>query len=496
MIKKKLITTLGFILIRGICLAQKEGNQWISFEGSGLDFNNDSTIAVEFPSDMPIWRCNASICDKDGKLMFYTNGLNIYNRDFQLMKNGKNLNLGNFSFWNPIHDGAVIIPFVGDSNKFYLFHTDLDNIEIGGTPDLTTMNLYYDVIDMKLYGGKGGVISDQKELILFSDTLTDSGIQAVKHGNGRDWWLLCHEYGNNNYYRFLIDNTGIHGPYSQNIGMIYTGFNATGYFCNAKFSQAGNQFIKNNHDSTVFELYSFNRCSGELSNRKQIRVSDSLYQLEGLSFSPSGRYAYLSANHWQYLFQFDLQADDIQASRVLIGVYNDSLNPLITDFYDHQLGPDGKIYICNYDGNASLHVINDPDSAGLKCNFVQNGITLYPHTYWGSGFPNLPNYHLGPLEGSECDTTFTSLPGVKDVAFTHSIYPNPCFQTTQLTITGVKEVSISIYSAMGVLIYNPTVQPMNGFVHVFINLQDQTAGVYLLKAKTDRGEVTEKILKE
>jgi hypothetical protein len=87
-----------FILLTQKGFAQKEANQWISFEGSGLDFNGDSTIAVAFPSDMPIWRCNASICDKDGKLMFYTNGLDIYNRDFQLMKNGKNLNLGDFSF--------------------------------------------------------------------------------------------------------------------------------------------------------------------------------------------------------------------------------------------------------------------------------------------------------------------------------------------------------------------------------------------------------------
>ncbi|MBA3647284.1 MAG: T9SS type A sorting domain-containing protein [Chitinophagales bacterium] len=62
------------------------------------------------------------------------------------------------------------------------------------------------------------------------------------------------------------------------------------------------------------------------------------------------------------------------------------------------------------------------------------------------------------------------------------------YQKTQLSITGVNsQTLINIYNTIGNLIYRTTVQPVNGFIHVSIDLHDQPAGVYLLKAKTDRG---------
>ena len=70
------------------------------------------------------------------------------------------------------------------------------------------------------------MISNQKDILFFSHTMTNTGIQAVKHGNGKDWWLICHEYNSNNYDRFLIDENGVHGPFVQSIGMNYTGYNA------------------------------------------------------------------------------------------------------------------------------------------------------------------------------------------------------------------------------------------------------------------------------
>ncbi|MBA3648328.1 MAG: T9SS type A sorting domain-containing protein [Chitinophagales bacterium] len=509
----KLYSKISIVLVLVIfwkfaCFAQNEYNQWIDGFGSGIDFNYEPPQAITFHTgNNYIDVTNSSLCDTNGQLMFYTNGFGIFNRDLQIMENGDSLNIGDYLSYGydalAIPDGTMIIPFPNDPNKYYIIHTDLNYINVPPYGNLLiSTHLFSDVVDISGNNGNGVVIENQKEIVILEDTLINNGVEGVKHGNGRDWWLICHEYGTSRYYRFLIDKDGIHGPYSQDIGMSYNGINAGGggVFGNMKFNQQGTHFIKNNGDSTVFELYDFDRCSGELSNRKQIKVSDTLYQLEGQSFSPSGRFAYISANHWNYLFQFDLQSADIETSRILIDKYNGFLNPLPVNFYNHALAPDGTIYICSYDGNHSLHVINSPDSAGKKCNFVQNQFvipnTLY-YNAWASGFPNMPNYHLGALEGSACDTTFTALPPINDVAFTQSIYPNPCYKKAQLSITGVNhEVLISIYNTVGNLIYGTTLQPVNGFVHAFINLMDQPAGVYLLKAETDRGEITEKILKE
>jgi len=51
--------------------------------------------------------------------------------------------------------------------------------------------LWYSVIDMNLNGGNGSVV--QNNVILFNDTLSTSGPQAVKHANGRDWWIIEHK---------------------------------------------------------------------------------------------------------------------------------------------------------------------------------------------------------------------------------------------------------------------------------------------------------------
>jgi hypothetical protein len=49
-----------------------------------------------------------------------------------------------------------------------------------------------------------------------------------------------------------------------------------------------------------------------------------------------------------------------------------------------------------------LHVIHSPDEPGEACQYQQHGITL--PTYNSKSIPNHPNYRLGPLDGSPCDT--------------------------------------------------------------------------------------------
>ncbi|MEO8590451.1 MAG: hypothetical protein ABI432_13835, partial [Flavobacteriales bacterium] len=67
-----------------------------------------------------------------------------------------------------------------------------------------------------------------------------------------------------------------------------------------------------------------------------------------------------------------------------------------------QLAPDGKIYISTGNGTQHLHVIHTPDEPGLACNMEQHGIAL--PRYFSNSLPNHPNYHLGPVDGSVCDS--------------------------------------------------------------------------------------------
>ena len=66
-------------------------------EAYGFDFNTkgpnylknyQGVIPIEFTGN------NASICDKNGKLLYYTNGCHVVGRDHKILPNGSDLNYG------------------------------------------------------------------------------------------------------------------------------------------------------------------------------------------------------------------------------------------------------------------------------------------------------------------------------------------------------------------------------------------------------------------
>ncbi|MCB9236205.1 MAG: gliding motility-associated C-terminal domain-containing protein [Bacteroidia bacterium] len=73
----------------------------------------------------------------------------------------------------------------------------------------------------------------------------------------------------------------------------------------------------------------------------------------------------------------------------------------------HELAPDGKIYIVHYDPydpipQTTLGVIHNPDAPGLACDFRPYDYSLLPGKA-RAGLPNNPNYNLGPLVSQPAD---------------------------------------------------------------------------------------------
>jgi hypothetical protein len=79
-------------------------------------------------------------------------------------------------------------------------------------------SLYYTRIDMNLDGGLGAVL--EKNQVAFSDTMNIGRITAVKHANGRDWWVFVHKAYSNRFYRFLLSPTGLALNGYQDIGIV------------------------------------------------------------------------------------------------------------------------------------------------------------------------------------------------------------------------------------------------------------------------------------
>lgn len=235
--------------------------------------------------------------------------------------------------------------------------------------------------------------------------------------------------------KFLITPSGIEGPFYQDYADVYHSFE--GIFQNQnygymKFSQQGDRVcLAKGMDA---DIYDFNRCTGEFSNYINIgnvvQEWDLINIVYGIAFSANGRYLYVATYDYAatvsqpHVYQFCTSCPEpIEDTKILICATDTG-----TLFWPMALAPDDKIYIGSYSvdkpDDSILCVINYPEVGGLGCDFdtmtmYTNGRTL-PKLF---GLPNMPNYNLGPFEGSECDTlvAVNNLPPPKGI----KLYPNP-----------------------------------------------------------------------
>jgi hypothetical protein len=392
-----------------IMMAQNEDVNWIfSFHtqpppggipGTNLHFGPEPVFKTDTFIVSSRGSC-VNISDKNGEMLFFTNGINIYNKDESIMTNGNYINPGfiNDSYANsgyPILQGMVFLPSPGDANRYHLIHVGIGD---AGQFGATGMMFYYSVVRRNLPDSTFYVA--EKNQVILSDTLGVGYITATKHGNGRDWWIIMPRIASNKYRIYLLDPNGIQLTNEQNIGFVTDARDWSGQ---SVFSPDGSKYIRYDQFNQL-NIFDFDRCTGVLSNPLHIPhpfASPDSALAGGVSVSPNSRYLYLSATTW--LYQYDLQATDIASSRILVGEYDGTLLPFPTTFYRAQLAPDGKIYITATNGNRSMHVIHHPDLPGLACDFENNAVKVDNPIFWGS-MPYFPNYRLGALEGSGCDT--------------------------------------------------------------------------------------------
>jgi len=245
------------------------------------------------------------------------------------------------------------------------------------------------------------------------------GPAVVKHGNGRDWWLVTGRYNTNELIVFLFSPTGISGPFIQHIGPPYPQTEGRG---NPLFTPDGNTYIRSDGRNGP-RIYDFDRCTGQLSN---LRIVPFTYP-QGFEYAVSPNSRFLYSNMIEFVVQFDLQAEDIGESMDTVAVYDGFTSPYVpwqTAFYYVGLQPDGKIYYANTTSTTALNVINRPDLPGQACDVQQHGIILPKFNHWT--MTKNPNYRLGELEGAPCDTLNAQQPsdGFVRNPYHPSAFPN------------------------------------------------------------------------
>jgi hypothetical protein len=373
-----------------------------------MNFNTYPVIGNRVGGEIDFDHANASICDDEGNMLLSTNGRYVADKFVGLMENGDSLNLNGTLGFNsalPLPQGVLILPNPSIETLYYIIHSNLATQNAPNGLHIVSKVLYYSIVDFNANGGLGKVT--EKNIPLISDTLDAGKIVATRHANGRDWWVIIPEYQTNRYYTILITPQGVENLGAQSVGSAT--FDGLGQ---SVFSPDGSKYVHMSlydWNESYLDIYDFDRCTGKLSNHEQIFFDD-YASCGGVAVSPNSRFLYLATQ--KSIYQFDMWENDIAATKIKVAAYDgyeeltvtasgDSIY-LATFFFMAQLAPDGKIYITPNNTVKALHVINNPNLPGTACGVAQHGFELPTLNLFS--MPNFPNYRLGPLDGSPCDT--------------------------------------------------------------------------------------------
>lgn len=357
-------TSLLLLLLPINLTGQRQNEVWLFGLGAGLDFSTGVPTKIENGLMFSKEGC-ANICDENGQLLFYTNGIKVWNKNHLVMPNGNGLKGGaSTSSTNQ----ALIVPFPSNPGLYFILTTD----ERGGSKGLN-----YSLVDMTLQDGKGDVV--QKNILLY--TPTTERLALARHSNGQDFWLITHGWQNKDFITFLIDKNGINDiPIRNSIGVSHqtkntSNLNARGMMVfNSTFSKMAVAVYKDN----IIQVFNFDNCTGTISNPITTKQIETPY---GLAFSPN--------DQWLYVTNLDGELYQLNALAATQSALDNSVNLVGSTSYSHlgaiQEAIDGKLYIA-IPNAPQLGVIHAPNLAGNNCQYQDLAIDLGIGTS-GEGLP-------------------------------------------------------------------------------------------------------------
>lgn len=367
----RFVLILALLPFSYVSLAQGENNFWTFGYNAAINFNGPNPVPAT--SQLMSYEGCASICTPGGNLLFYSNGNSVWDRNHNVMPNGNDIlsNQGPFGGIGSSTQGVAIVPFINDTNKYYVFV--LESLETGLYTGGT--KLRYNVIDMTLNGGLGDVVAGQKNIML--DTIGSERMIVAK-GAGCYSWLLLQKGFTNQFVAWKIEPSGIHpNKVVSTAGIGFTNANSGELKISPDFSKIVHYHMPNNR----LELLSFDRATGVVSNPVVIdtaTVDTAGYLLYGIEFSPDNTKLYTGTNG-RGLRQYNLSllpnGIAVQQSKQVIAASG--------SYVGMRMGPNKKIYISRFSFN-QVACINNPNGAGMACNLAPVALVT-PNLLWGLG---------------------------------------------------------------------------------------------------------------
>lgn len=351
---------------------------WYFGQYAGLTFKNGVAEPLEDGRLSTSEGC-ASISDPTtGELLFYTDGVTVWNRLHDVMPNGRGL------FGDPsTSQSALIVPAPGRPYLYYIFNAAPVTATNASSRCLC---LYYSIVDMRQDDGFGD-ISTKNELLL-SDVTEHLTAGADCRGDG--WWIITRSRLSRHFYSIHLTRDELRSlPVVSDVGNPLLAV-----------KDAGQMHISPDNRKLVLtsvaghtQLFDFDGETGKVSKATTVMQSPNGTAHYGAAFSLDGRLLYVATSpeastSSARIYQFDITRptnEQIAGSAFLLGEVSG-----INSWIAMQLGPDGKIYV-GRPGEASLSVIHAPQNYGLAAQYTDNSLRL--SGVMRLGLPNI----IGPM---------------------------------------------------------------------------------------------------
>ncbi|MBC8754506.1 T9SS type B sorting domain-containing protein [Kordia sp. YSTF-M3] len=345
--------------------AQRETANWFFGVNAGLDFNSGTPVILDNGQVNTLEGCS-TISDANGALLFYTDGVTVWNRVHGIMSNGTDL-IGS----QTSTQSSIIIPNPGNPNIYYIFTTDVVDAYSANPNQSNGFN--YSIVDISLAGGLGAVTT--KNINLLSSTSEKVSASLSSDGN---YWVVTHR--NNQFFSFKVTAAGVDtNPVTSNVLPNISDYrNIRG---SMKISPNGRKLAIAH---TLFEpvqagslyLYDFDSATGLVSNSEFLENDLMFY---GVEFSSNSSKLYASGKLFSgatanmQLQQYDVNATDVPSTKYIVHNYLQAqvISSLAGSL---QLGMDKRIYH-SLPGN-KLSTINTANLAGADCNFDFQSVDL------------------------------------------------------------------------------------------------------------------------
>jgi gliding motility-associated-like protein len=398
---KELIELLLFLILISIsdtAFTQNFNNIWIFGEHGGINFNYNPPVGIKnapvstyngidpLSSKNPYVNYTSSICDSSGNLLFYTDGISVWNN--------KNSKLRRYLSRWPWADycSPLIVPHPENDSLYYIF-----GVSSGGP--FANKFQYLD-INIKSNDGNGEIVYPEPSAATnYFTVLKDSCavvVAGTSHCNRKDTWIIT--YSQNAFYTYLVTKDGVSSNAIKTLTPDIN--NAFNQHRNMKFSASGEKLVMPLINANQVIVFDFDNLTGKFSKPVKLHMPENLI-LEDVEVSPDGSKLYLGAytppdpeidgaGELHNIYQMDLNAGTttaIQNSLTLITPFADRANCVRTCFIVNrtmQLAPDGKIYVSmryftspsNIMFDPTLSVVTAPNEKGNSVNYIKDGLNI------------------------------------------------------------------------------------------------------------------------